>query len=59
MFPYYVPPTPKDAPKVRLGKNEKYSLETPIVSKGVWVMTNIIPNLHKMGFIDHDLQTFP
>ena len=45
MLPDYVPPRLADAPKVRIGKNEKYSLVTPVVRKGVRVMKNIIPNL--------------
>ena len=31
----------------------------PIVSIGVQVMKNIIPNFKKMTFVNHDLQKFP
>ena len=55
----YVPPRPADAPKVRLGKKQKYQLVVPAVPKGVWVTMNIVPYLKKMIFIDHDLCRFP
>ena len=31
----------------------------PTIPKGVWVMMNIIPNLQKIGFVDHNLRKFP
>ena len=48
-----------DAPKVKIGKNVRYPLVASAVPKGVRVMTNIIPNIQKMGFVDHDLCKFP
>lgn len=58
MFPYYVPLRMFDAPKGKIGKNEKYPLVVPIIQKGLQVTENIIPNLQKMGFVNHDLHKF-
>ena len=58
MLPDYVPPITTYTPKVRLGKNVKYPLVAPTIPKGVQVTMDILPNLQKMGFVDHDLHKF-
>ena len=58
MFPYYVSLSPTNALRVTVGKNYRYLLVMPAIPKGVQVTTNIIPNLQKMEFINHNLRKF-
>ena len=55
----YVPPRRSDAPKIRVPKNASYPLVAPTASKGVQVSQNIMPNLKKLTFVDHDIRKFP
>ena len=48
-----------EEPKVTIGKNAKYQLVNPTITKGFHVTMAILPTLKKMGFIDDDLQKFP
>ena len=54
----YVPLRPSKAPNVTIGKSVKYQLVSLSIPKGIRVTTNIIPNLNKLEFIDHDLHNF-
>ena len=51
----YVPPRPANAPNIRIDKNTRYPLITLTVLKGVRVIMNILLNMKKMNFVDHDL----
>ena len=55
----YISPKKEDAPKIRIMKNARCPLVAPTVPKRVWVTQNILPNLKKMSFIDHDLRKIP
>ena len=55
----YVLPRLVDVPKIIIIRNGRYLLIAPTILKGVQVTANIIPNLKKMTFVDHDLQKFP
>ena len=58
MFPDYVLSRPTNALRVVVGKKFRVLLLAPAIPKGVRVKPNIIPNIHKLGFIGHDLQKF-
>ena len=55
LYTGYVLPRLDEAPKVIIGKNSKYSSVNPSKPKGFHVTVDILPNLKKMEFIDHDL----
>ena len=44
----YIPLREEGAPRVRLGKNAKYSINIPATPKGIHVTTNIVPRLQKL-----------
>ena len=59
MVPGYILLRIDDAPCLDIIKNSKYPLVKLVVLKGIHVMTNILSNMNKMGFVDHDLWKFP
>ena len=59
MFPGYISPRKDKAPHVTISKNAKYPLVKPTIPKGVHVADEILPNLKKMGIVDHDMLKFP
>ena len=58
MFPGYIPLRKYEAHHVTINNNSKYARVNPSISKEVHVMTNILLNLKKMGFVNHDLWNF-
>ena len=55
----YIPPRKDDATEIKIPKNARCQLVAPTIPKVVWVTQNILANLKKMTFVDHDLQKFP
>ena len=51
----YVLPRPADPPKIQITKNTRYPLVTLTVLKGFRVIMNILLNMKKMNFVDHDM----
>ena len=58
ILPPYTPLRSDDVPKVRIPNNAMFPLVAPKIPKGVWVMQNMLPNIKKMTFIDHDIHKF-
>ena len=58
MLPGYIPLRIDDAPFLDIIKNSKYPLVKLAVLKGIHVMTNILSNMKKMGFVYHDMGKF-
>ena len=58
ILPGHIPSRKDDAPHVSIKKNAKYPLVNPIILKGVCVMGDILDNLKKLLFFDHDLRKF-
>ena len=54
LMPHYIVPRCTDAPRVMIPKKEWAPLIVPLVPKGVKVLQDIMPNLRKLSFVDHD-----
>ena len=55
MAPENIPPQKDDAPNIVIHNNYKYILVKPSIPKRIRVMEDILPNMKKLAFIDHDL----
>ena len=57
MLPPYVSPRRRDAPKDVVPNNEKTPPIVPFIPKVVKVVKNILPNVQKIAYADHDTKT--
>ena len=55
----YIPPRKDDAPHVVIRNNSKYPLVKTTIVKGVHAMMDIMYNLKKFSFYDHELRKLP
>ena len=56
LMPHYIPPRRTDAPRITVLEKKAAPLIVPLVPKGVKVLKDIIPNLRKLSFDDHDMR---
>ena len=54
----YIPSRKDDSPTILIHKNAKYPLVKLDIPKGMHLMEDILPNLKKHSFADHDLWKF-
>ena len=55
----YIPLRKMDAVVMQITKNAKYTLMTTPILKGVHVQGDILANIHKISYADHDLMKYP
>ena len=55
----YIPLQKEYSLPIIIRKNSRYPLANPTISKGVHVMTDIMANMNKLTFSNHDLRKFP
>ena len=56
MIPPYIPPKRIDSLKVKIPQQTGAPLIVPLVPKGVKVLMDIMLNLRKLYFADHDMK---
>ena len=55
LLPPYITPRRSDEPNIRVLKMSRYLLVAPMVPEGFKLLHNILSNLHKLSFTDHDM----
>ena len=57
-IPSYILPRKLGALVVWINKNQKYTIKIPTTPKGVHVMMNIVPRLHKIQYRNHEILAY-
>ena len=58
-MPHYVSSRCRDAPKFTIPKRKNTPLIAPLIPKGVKVVKDILPNVEKLSYADHDTKPQP